>query len=249
VFIVERGQVNVEEELLLPLAMTKDIDTGVVEWKGKYLINPFCSVNVGSLVDFAKFPKAGDYFRKHKARLSARNVGKRNPTRWYRTIDGIHGSLTYTPKLLIPDIKAKNLVVYEEGNLYPHHNLYYVVSDMWDIRALQAILRSSIAKFFVWMYGVKMRGGYLRFQAQYLRKIGIPQLASLQETEIKELVSLAEIDDLRILDAAVAKIYGISRMELRLIKELSSPLQEAPSFSSLDKSSEKTPKVKQRIYR
>jgi hypothetical protein len=33
------------------------------------------------------------------------------------------------------------------------------------------LLSSCVALFFVWSYAVKMRGGYLRFQAQYLRRI------------------------------------------------------------------------------
>ncbi len=57
----------------------------------------------------------------------------------------------------------------------PHHNLYYVISNTWDLRALQAVLLSGIAKFFVSTYSTKMRGGSLRFQAQYLRHICIPQ--------------------------------------------------------------------------
>jgi hypothetical protein len=35
-------------------------------------------------------------------------------------------------------------------------------------------LTSRVALFFVWSYAVKMRGGYLRFQAQYLRRIRLP---------------------------------------------------------------------------
>ena len=222
VFIVEQGQVDVEEELLLPLAMTKDIDTGVVEWKGRYLVNPFHPNDSGQLIQFSEFPRAAKYFQSHEKRLRGRNVGKRNPNRWYRTIDRVHAPLTSRPKLLIPDIKANNIVVYEAGNLYPHHNLYYVVSEHLELRALQAVLRSSVAKFFVWMYGLKMRGGYLRFQAQYLRKIGIPNFETLPSKIISELAEIAESDDVGKLDLAVSKAYGLKNSELQLIQQVSS---------------------------
>ena len=224
IFIVEREDIEIEEELLLPLATTKDIDTGIVDWKGKYLVNPFRSDDSGELINLSDFPKAKKYFQSHEEKLTSRNVGKRNPTRWYRTIDRVHTSLTQKKKLLIPDIKAKNLVVYEDGKLYPHHNLYYIVSETWNLRALQAILRSSIAKFFVWMYGVKMRGGYLRFQAQYLRKICIPKIDTLSEERLLELSNLAEDGDLDTLDITVAKVYGITKKELLLIQSLSNQL-------------------------
>ena len=78
---------------------------------------------------------------------------------------------------MIPDIKGDASIVYEEGKLYPHHNLYFITSDEWDVHALQAVMRSGIARLFVSLYCTRMRGGYLRFQAQYLRKIRIPQMA------------------------------------------------------------------------
>jgi hypothetical protein len=42
---------------------------------------------------------------------------------------------------------------------------------------LQAVLLSAVTRLFVATYSTKMRGGFLRFQAQYLRRIRIPRLA------------------------------------------------------------------------
>ena len=83
--------------------------------------------------------------------------------------------LRHEPKLLIPDIKANgDAITYDAGNFYPHHNLYYITSQQWNLRALQALLRSGIAYLFVAAYSVKIGGGYLRFQAQNLKRIRIP---------------------------------------------------------------------------
>ena len=38
---------------------------------------------------------------------------------------------------------------------------------------------SAVGQFFVESYGVRMRGGYLRFQAQYLRRIRVPDPMTL----------------------------------------------------------------------
>jgi hypothetical protein len=110
----------------------------------------------------------------HEA-LAARHVAQRTRASWYRTIDRVYPELTGTPKLLIPDIKGEPMVVLDEGQFYPHHNLYHVTSSTWDLRALATVLRSSIAVLFVSTYCVKMSGGFLRFQAQYLRRIRIPR--------------------------------------------------------------------------
>jgi hypothetical protein len=107
--------------------------------------------------------------------IAGRHVAQKVPANWYRTIDRIYPEIAARPKLLIPDIKGEAHIVYEDEGLYPHHNLYFITSQSWDLHALQAVLVSGIARLFVAVYSTKMRGGYLRFQAQYLRRIRVPK--------------------------------------------------------------------------
>ncbi len=65
------------------------------------------------------------------------------------------------------------------GTTYPQHNLYWITSETWDLRVLGGLLMSAVGDFFSRCYGVRMRGGYLRFQAQYLRRIRVPDPASI----------------------------------------------------------------------
>lgn len=58
---------------------------------------------------------------------------------------------------LIPDIKGEAHVVFEGGDLYSHHNLYYVTSDNWNLRALQAVLLSAVSGLFMTIYSMKMQ--------------------------------------------------------------------------------------------
>lgn len=217
VFIVPTGFDEVEEELLLPLAMSADCITGSLKWTGKYVINPFAAESSSELIRFSDYPKARKYFQRHEDILRGRNVGKRNPNTWYRTIDRISPSLLRRPKLLIPDIKAEGVCVLDAGEYYPHHNLYYVVSDYWDLRALRTILRSSLARFFVWSYGVRMRNNFLRFQAQYLRRIPVPSVMSVSARSIKRLAELHDSSDLKLVDQEVCKFYGLSEIDLDLM--------------------------------
>jgi len=163
VFIGPFDDLDIEPDRKLPLIKTKDIEKGTVKWHGQGVINPFG--HNGSLVDLKDYPRLAQYFKLHENVIRKRNCAKKNPRGWYRTIDRIYPDLTHRPKLLIPDIKGEAHVVYEEGKFYPHHNLYYITSDEWDLKALQAVLRSGIAKLFVSVYSTQMRGGYLRFQA------------------------------------------------------------------------------------
>jgi len=162
---------GVEESRLLPLLRAKDITGGTPEWSGRYLVNPW---EQGRLVDLTEYPGLAAYLDAHGDRVRGRHVARKRPASWHRTIDRVDPALRARPKLLLPDIKAAAHPVLDTGEYYPHHNLYFVVSDLWDLEVLGGILLSDIANLFVGAYCVKMRGGTYRFQAQYLRKIRVP---------------------------------------------------------------------------
>jgi len=215
VFIGPLESLDVEPDRKLPLVKTKDIEGGTVEWRGQGVINPFH--DDGSLVDLKDYPRLARFFERHADAVRKRNCAKKNPKVWYRTIDRIYPKLTYRPKLLIPDIKGEAHIVYEDGHFYPHHNLYYITSEEWDLRALQSVLRSGIAKLFVSIYSTKMRGGYLRFQAQYLRRIRLPHWKDVPEEVRKTLVGAGNAGDVETCNRASFDLYRLTPGERAVI--------------------------------
>ncbi|MCB0175425.1 MAG: Eco57I restriction-modification methylase domain-containing protein [Anaerolineae bacterium] len=210
-FIGEFEALDVEPDRKLPLVTTRDIISGEVNWCGQGVINPFN--DKGNLVDLQDYPRLRRYLELRKDVIASRHCAKKNPANWYRTIDRIIPSLTQTPKLLIPDIKGEAHIVFEHGEFYPHHNLYYVTSEAWDLRALQAILLSSVARLFIATYSTKMRGGYLRFQAQYLRRIRIPYWNDVPAALRQELIEAAKDRNLEASNQAAFKLYSLSQEE------------------------------------
>lgn len=211
-FIGDFDALNVEPDRKLPLVMTKDIMAGEVQWRGQGVINPF--VDSGGLVNLNEYPRLRRHLERHRDVIAGRHCAQKSPANWYRTIDRITPALARRPKLLIPDIKGEAHVVFEGGELYPHHNLYYVTSDDWDLRALQAVLLSAVTRLFIATYSTKMRGGFLRFQAQYLRRIRIPPWADVSEPLRRELTEAAIKRDMQACNQAVFKLYGLSHAEL-----------------------------------
>lgn len=211
VFIGDYTGLPVEDERKLPLVMAPDLRSGVITWSGRGVVNPF--EPTGALADLGTHPRFAAYVREHEPELAARHCARKCPRSWYRTLDRIWPELVRTPKLLIPDIQGEATVVFDEGRYYPHHNLYFVTSNSWDLRALQAVLRSSLALWFVASYCVRMAGGFLRFQAQYLRRIRIPRWDDVPALLRVELASAAESTDLARIDAAVASLYHLTREE------------------------------------
>lgn len=210
-FIAPFDTLDVEEHRKLPLVTTRDIVSGQVRWQGYGVINPFD--DEGGLVSLDDFPKLRDYLRRYEHEIRKRHISRKSPHSWYRTIDRIHPALAKQPKLLIPDIKGEAQIVYEDGVLYPHHNLYYITSKQWDLKVLQAVLQSGIAELFVNTYSTKMRGGYLRFQAQYLRRIRVPFWEDVPEYLRCELVAAVKNSDIGRRNETISELYRMNASE------------------------------------
>ncbi|MEU9396300.1 Eco57I restriction-modification methylase domain-containing protein [Streptomyces sp. NPDC048324] len=210
---VTRDAETAETDRLLPLAMVKDTTSGKLDWGGTYLVNPWDAQ--GQLVDLDEYPQLGAYFDEHREALTKRYVAVKQPARWYKTIDKVDHKLTRRPKLLFPDMKLTIHPVLDEGGasgLYPHHNLYYIVSDAWDMRVLGGLLLSKVAEAFVEAYAVKMRGGTLRFQAQYLRRIRVPDPAEMREEDRVALARAFEMRDVQAATKAALRAYGLDAL-------------------------------------
>jgi hypothetical protein len=201
----------VEPSRLLKLAVAKDISSGTMTWSGHYLVDPW---NSDGLVTLDRFPRMQAYFEKHGAALKKRHTAIKSAHAWYKTIDRVTHSLTEEPKLYIADIKNILDPVLDSGETYPHHNLYFIQSDVWDLEVLGGLLISAIGQFFVASYGVRMRGGYFRFQAQYLRRIRVPDPKTLPKAQANELVRAFRSRDRSLATATALKIYGIDQQEM-----------------------------------
>jgi len=196
----------VERDRLLPLLTTSDTATGEAKWSGTHLVNPWKD---GRLVDLRDYPKLGAYLNGRSDDVRGRHVAQKNPRNWYRTIDRVEPGLLEREKLVIPDLKAFIHPVLDRGETYPHHGLYFITSDEWDLEVLGGLLLSDIAELFVATYCVKMRGGCYRFQAQYLRRIRVPERTSLTKLDQAELRRAFEDRDRESANRIARRLYSV----------------------------------------
>jgi adenine-specific DNA-methyltransferase len=209
---ITRDTSIVEEDRLLPLLQAGDITTGFPEWQGTHLVNPW---NAEGLVDLKRYRKLKRYLESHADRLRERHVAKHRPGQWYRTIDRVDPKLLGRAKLVLPDLKASAHPVLDEGRYYPHHNLYFVVSDVWDLEVLGGLLLSDVANLFVGAYCVKMRGGCYRFQAQYVRRIRVPVAESLSKRDKRSLAAAFSKRDVEAATFIASRLYGLEDVPRR----------------------------------
>ena len=223
VFIGDFDRLPVEAARKLPLVMARDLVGGRISWGGKGVVNPF--EENGKLAALEDWPEFSGYLLKHHDAVAGRHVASRNPAGWYRTIDRITPSLMKRPKLLVPDIKGEAVFVLDEGEYYPHHNLYYITSDTWDLRALRAVLRSSLSVMIVATYCTRMAGGFLRFQAQYLRRLRLPHWKDLTQEQRNDLLAVTDETDPGVLDAPVFSLFGLSQEDGRIVRRIADEAQ------------------------
>lgn len=208
----------VEASRLVPLVTGADLTTGECNWGGRMLVNPWDAR--GRLVDLADYPRLATYFARFPE-LRDRFVSHRDPNAWYRTIDKITPGLRERPKLLFQDMKTRISPVLEPGKCYPHHNLYYVISETWDLEVLGGLLLSRVAQAFIEAFCVRMRGGTLRFQAQYLRQIRVPDPMGLDRSTAESLADAFRQRDVDAATVAAAAAYGIDLAEFGLLPSAS----------------------------
>lgn len=196
----------VEADRLLPIAMACDTVRGTLSWSGTFLISPWDN---GQLVALSDHPRLWEYYERHGAAIRQRHVARRSPAAWYRTIDRVEPGLREQSKLLFPDLKAEMHPVLDDGHYYPHHNLYFVTSTRWDLEVLGGLLLSDVTDLLVGAYCVKMRGGCYRFQAQYVRRIRVPHVDSVQQADRRELARAFATHDREAATAIALRLYGL----------------------------------------
>jgi hypothetical protein len=223
IFIRASEELPVETDRKLPLVMARDLVDMKIKWGGKVLLNPFDEK--GRLIELPRFPRFEAYVCAHGDVLKKRNVARRSDRGWYRTIDRVQPGLLKTPKLLVPDIKSEGVFVLDRGEYYPHHNLYYITSEQWDLGALQAVLRSSLTRMIVAAYCTKMSRGFLRFQAQYLRRIRLPRWDEISLELRDQLIRVARSNEQNEVDSPVFELYGMSAAEIAQIRHVTESAQ------------------------
>jgi adenine-specific DNA-methyltransferase len=200
---------NVEQSRLLRLTMAADIKSGQFQWTGHYLVNPWDGRGV---VDLEAYPKLAGYYESSITALRGRNVAKRSGCHWYRTIDRVNFSLLDRSMLVMEDMKGQAHPVLVPPGHYPHHNLYFVVSDSWDLEALGGLLLSKVVERQVAAYCVKMRGGTLRFQAQYLRRVRCPRPDDIPAAVMAELAAAFRARDCAAATEAAMRAFGMTSL-------------------------------------
>ena len=194
----------VEGELIMPGINARDLRGDRLQWQGEYLLNPYNAD--GTLVNLSDYPRASAYIEAHREKLSARHIAKKAPSRWYKTIDRISPTLMSKPKILLPDISGNTYVFVDDGNFYPLHNIYYITGNSAiKLRLLAAFLMSDFVRQQLSSVTNHMNGGFSRWQSQYLRKLRLPNLNSIDSDDVQYILSSYERREISAINKRIGK--------------------------------------------
>lgn len=216
VYVVDIDNVDVEKTRLLPMITASELKSGIIQWQGKYLINTY---DKNGLINLDEYPRLAKYLNRHKEQLCNRHIAKSDPTKWFKTIDRVYEERVKLKKLLIPDISSDPVVIYDEGCFHPNNSIYYISSDDWNLHALRVVLLSAVTKLFISSYSTKIANGYLRFQAQHLRKLRLPLWGGIEEKLKAELIEAGMSNDMASFTGLSCKLYGLTKSEILLMGE------------------------------
>lgn len=202
IFIKSKSETNqIEKSRLIPLVKSSDLRNNKFQWGQNFIINPYEDDN---LCNLDKYPRLKSYLTENKEILLKRHTARKSPDKWYKTIDKIKPEIQCKPKLLLPDLTGNKLLFIDEGKFYPHHNLYYITNNnIDDLKILASILMSDFVRQQMSRIGIRMNGGLPRFQSQVLKKLKIPNIKLINQTDKSLLINAYNNQDLETLNKII----------------------------------------------
>ena len=181
-FVLDPGELDVEEELLHPWLDSTELLEGEVEWKGRRVISVFDGR--GRLRELRDFPLLERRLRRFEAKLRERAI-VRNGAPWYRTIDRLRPADWQAPKLLIPGLARIPRVAVDRSGVVPSNGVYAVFPPEGEIDAVYDLLRDGRLAAVLSGIAPTLGNGYVRCYKHFLRQIRVTRNRDSRQPSIR----------------------------------------------------------------
>ena len=130
------------------------------------------------------------------------------------------------PKIVYPDIAQGTEFSFDDGGYFLGNTSYLLpTKEMW----LLGLLNSKAVFWFYTKTSTQIRGGFVRFIAQYVSQIPIPTIKTAQKTSISEMVNQiltakrtdpdADVSELENeIDQIVYLLYDLTPEEIAIVE-------------------------------
>jgi len=223
------GENKPEEELLKPLISQENI----IAWSAttnknlKILYTHYVENEEKRVIELEDFPKAKEYFNKHKERLAGRNYVINAGRNWYEIWVPQNPNFWKYPKLVFPDISTSPRFYFDNEGKIVNGNCYWIVGrrekDVERLLLIQGVANSDLmTKYHDLAFNNKLYSGRRRYFSQYVEKYPLPNVDSVSSKKIIEIVKklnsqsdVSEIQNLKeLLEEKVAESFGVKPVNL-----------------------------------
>ncbi|WP_164470054.1 Eco57I restriction-modification methylase domain-containing protein [Aliarcobacter cryaerophilus] len=181
--------VEVEKGLLKPLLKGEDISRYKNLQNRYFVIFPYLVENKKAKPmseDFIKenYPKGYEYLKANEEFLRGREKGKMDKDGWFLYIYPKSLDLIDVKKFVVPDITLGIQITIDNFGYCVKNGGYgmiikedFINSSMFYL----SLLNSSLMWFYLKNLGTELRGGYFRFNTNYINPFPLPKLENLEE--------------------------------------------------------------------
>ncbi len=219
-------------ELIRPWLRGRDIRKWKTEWAGLYLINIASSANKKWAWSHAKketearksfektYPAIFRHLNQWKKQLRDRDdQGKF----WWELRSCAYYADFERPKIIYPDITQSSKFTWDKSKAFLGNTAYIIPTDeVWLI----GLLNSNLIWWYYQNISSIIRGGFVRFIAQYMEKLPIPSGTNGEKSQIIKLVQtiLADPDSPSVpqleteINILIYKLYNLTPEEIMLVE-------------------------------
>lgn len=219
-------------ELIKPWLRGRDIKKWKAQWAGLYLITIASSVNkewpwsnektgkAARSVFMKTYPAIHHHLAQWEEKLRKRDDQGQY---WWELRSCAYYEEFEKSKIVYPDIAQASEFTYDTSKSFLGNTAYIIPTDeTW----LLGLLNSKLLWWFYLNLSSIIRGGFVRFIAQYMEQLPIPPVTSIQKSPIIALVNkiLADPDSPAVpcleaeIDQLVYKLYNLSPEEIAIIE-------------------------------
>ena len=167
-FVLERGEDDVEPELLKPWVDGSEVEEGAIKWGGRRVITMYGTD--GKLIDPKKFPRLKVRLKRFKKQLKNRSIIK-DGVPWFKTIDRVMSTDWKRPKILIPELAKVPRAAIDRTGKIPSHGVYAIFAENDNIETLYGKLRDGRLAKALMGISPKVKGDYIRCYKRFLLKV------------------------------------------------------------------------------
>ncbi len=190
---------DIEKDLLLPIIRAQDCSRYSYSDPSKYIIYPYQENNTETVLmndkELSKqYPKAFDYLKKNKSKLSDRKDSRKemgDTSGWYSLVRFGKLSTFKKAKIVTPgEVKNNKFGLDETGSGYSGARVFGITSETenLDIKTLLGILNSKLIEFFLHSVAPLKQGGYYSYSSTFIDSVPLPKsILDKESKDIKEL--------------------------------------------------------------